>query len=203
MHNLKRKKKSKKKIKRAEKCAYLFCSRLWLLGEQFAKITLSEGRMSRRCFKCRACESACFSLACFPEVGVCFVSHARTCRAANTRMIDPRSRRNDRSAEVSAGFTETSLPTVHVFSSHSSAVHLCLPPFELIVQKKEKKTLSFLIFPPSQILPFHPTVDASDVYLKGKCVSTLLPQGPRRTSSEKRRREKKKKMKKKEEEERR
>lgn len=146
MHNLKRKKKNGKKNQKSIKCAYLFCSRLWLLGEQFAKITLSEGRMSRCCFKCRACESVCFSLACFPEVGVCFVSHARTCRATNTRMIDPRSRPNDRSAEVSAAFTETSLPTVHVFSSHSSAVHLCLPPFELIVQKK--KSLSFLIPPP-------------------------------------------------------
>lgn len=160
-----------------------------MLGEQFAKITLSEGRMSRRCFKCRACESVCFSLACFPEVGVCFVSHARTCRATNTRMIDPRSRRNDRSAEVSAGFTETSLPTVHVFSCHSSTVHLCLPPFQLIVQKKKFSSC--------------PPLTNPSLYLKGKCVSTLLPRGPRRTSSEKRRREKKKKMRKKEEEERR
>lgn len=173
-----------KKNQKSIKCAYLFCSRLWLLGEQFAKITLSEGRMSRCCFKCRACESVCFSLPCSPEVGVCFVSHARTCRATNTRMIDPRSRPNDRSAEVSAAFTETSLPTVHVFSSHSSAVHLCLPPFEVILQKKKVCHFSSLS-PPPQILPFHPTDDASDVYLKGKCVSTLLPQGPRRTSSEK------------------
>lgn len=100
-----------------------------LFREQFARITLSEGLKSRCCFKCCVYVSVCLSLASFAEVGVCFVSHARTCRA-NTQMINPRSCRNDRLDEVSAAFTETSLPTLHVFSLlTSSAVHLCRPPF--------------------------------------------------------------------------